>query len=413
MRGAGGFWGDLWKKTRKYVPRAIGGAAGLLTGAGWRPGWQTGANVSRNILGWGAYNSQAAMVSARQVPIMHSDKETIRFSHREYVADVWSGTVVAGASVFTYDTIPVNAGLPNCFPFLSGLAINFQEYKITGLTFTYLPTSADAMSATNTALGKVLFAFNYNPGALAYMSELQMMNTQWASSCKPSETMTMPVECAKNRTPTNNKYIRHNELPAGQDQRFYDYGQLQIATVGCQATQPLGELWVAYDIELNAPELNSVVGEGIDSYHSHSTADCTSVAHAWFGTSATVEHKSIEMTIGQNTITFPKGTIGMYLIQISWVTGGAGTPEVPLRAVTPTTTKMNELWFKNKTANNIAIGFGTAYGGASTIGLTFAVDIYDPAVSTVVTFTSNIPATDLVVGSTCDLIITQMNPNFT
>jgi hypothetical protein len=204
------------------------------------------------IFGSGAYKMSGGNTSwdaASQVPIMHSDAGKISFAHREYIGQLSS------SSAFTVEYSEViNPANSVLFPYLSGIAGSFQEYRFKGLAFEYKSTSADALNSTNTALGTVELVIQYRSDAAVPAGKMQMMNEMWSVSCKPSESIAMPVECAPKEAPTNVLYIGTG-TSAANDPKFYNLGRLVVATSGSQAASDIGELWVTYDVELYKPLL--------------------------------------------------------------------------------------------------------------------------------------------------------------
>jgi hypothetical protein len=73
------------------------------------------------------------------------------------------------------------------------------------------------------------------------------------------------VECdPKKLSGTPGKYVRHQGLPRGEDQKEYDLGRFTIATVDFPTqlqNQAIGELWVSYTVVLRRPKL--VVSRGL------------------------------------------------------------------------------------------------------------------------------------------------------
>lgn len=64
-----------------------------------------------------------------------------------------SDIVTGAAGTFNYSTWQLNPGQKSLFPWLAGIASNFESYKFHGLVFEYKSMSADALNSTNTALG--------------------------------------------------------------------------------------------------------------------------------------------------------------------------------------------------------------------------------------------------------------------
>jgi hypothetical protein len=253
VRGKGGYWGDLWKKNRKYLPRAIGGALGTAFG---RPqeGWDVGAKIS-DIVGWGPYSSGGkvrgnSLISAGNVPTVNAVGDSgMRLRHVEMIGAVTSTTS------FSLTSYSINPGLPNVFPWLSNVARNFQQYKIHGMVICFKSSLTNAV-ATFDSLGKVIIATDLNPAASAPSSAVQMEQMQFASAVKPSEDLDSFVECDRSLGGREICYVRVGDVPSNASVADYDHGNLLVATDGQpEGGKVLGWLYASYDLTLFNPKL--------------------------------------------------------------------------------------------------------------------------------------------------------------
>lgn len=226
---------------------SLGGQVGTIAG-----------NFLSKIFGMGAYklrkNTVYDDICNDQVPVMHSNSETIVFRHREYIGDISSTTA------FTANSFNINPGLSGTFPYLSAIAQNFQEYQFSGLVFEFKSTSANALNSTNTALGTVSMVAQYRADAPALINKQQLLNEMWAVDAKPSESFLLPIECDPAENPLKIQYVRTGALEDGQDIKLYDLAKITIATVGSQATAVVGELWATYEVLLRKPKLSEGLG---------------------------------------------------------------------------------------------------------------------------------------------------------
>ena len=231
-----------------------------------------------------ALNARAPMTrtvtNSREVPQFSSTKMTNVVSHREYIGDLYTGGVavdpmpanysspftvgnvkVAGSSdVLGNSGFKINVGVKDTFPWLYNLARNYEQYRVHGMVFEFKSLSADALNSTNTALGSVIMATEYNAANPIFETKQQMENYEFAQSCKPSVSMMHAIECAPNLTSVSELYVRTGAVPPYQDPRLFDLGTFQIATCGMQAPQiNIGELWCTYLIELIKPKIPNLV----------------------------------------------------------------------------------------------------------------------------------------------------------
>lgn len=151
----------------------------------------------------------------------------------------------------------INAANPNTFPFLSQIAANYEQYEIEGLIFEFRSTSADALNSTNTALGSVMMATQYDVLDALFASKLDMLNYEYSTSCKPSCNVLHMVECDPHQTPVSELYTVYNQsLPPNADPRLYHLGRFSIATTGFQGTNVnIGELHITYQVRLLKPKM--------------------------------------------------------------------------------------------------------------------------------------------------------------
>ncbi len=174
--------------------------------------------------------------------------------HREYITDI-----VPTAAFTVQREVPINPGLFQSFPWLAGLAENFEQYDFRGLVFEYVSTSADSIlsSGVSTALGTVMMATQYNVLSNAFQTKKELLNYQYANTQKPSSSFSHPCDCRKNSNPLNKLWVRTESTNlTGSDRRLYDLGDFVIATEGCQGTTgSIGELWVTFEVELLKPKL--------------------------------------------------------------------------------------------------------------------------------------------------------------
>lgn len=288
---------------------ALGGPAGGLLGS--TLGKLGGAALS-SIFGFGDYTvsnvgsvkeNNIALANAANIPQFGAGKVSARFVHREFLGDVYS-SAIPGA--FKIDSYPINPGLERTFPWLSGVVgAKFQQYRINGMTFEFRSMSSDALNSTNTALGSVIMATDYDSADNVFNSKQEMENTEYGVSCKPSVNMLHAIECARAQTPVTELYIRAWDVPSGKDIRFYDMGRFSIATTGCQGSNVnLGELWVTYDIEcFKAIEQPPAYLAPFAMYENTGVS-----ASAPLGTTHTTYHSSpdrIGLTFTENRIMFP------------------------------------------------------------------------------------------------------------
>lgn len=220
--------------------RYLGGAGGRMLGGmigqgdiGSSLGNNLGASVSR-WLGSGDYavskNSVVSETASGYVPMMHKDSQTIVVRHREFI------TEVTGKIAYTVQrSFPINPGLGLTFPWLSGIASQFSEYKIKGMVYHYIPSSGNAVSSTNAALGTVMLQTSYRANEAAPSSKVELLNEYWSNESKPSESFCHPIECDPRENPFAIQYVRTGDVPSTDNVLLYDLGTTRLAVSGMQA----------------------------------------------------------------------------------------------------------------------------------------------------------------------------------
>lgn len=320
--------------------------------------------------------------------------------HREFIGDIVTGT----AGAFNLQTFNVNPGLASTFPWLSQMAINFQEWKPLGILFEFRSTSADALNSTNTALGTVVLATDYDATdnvAITFQNKQMMMNHEFSQSAKQSCSILHPLECSPAMNPYSIFHVRNGTEPPNADLRLTDLGVFGIATFGQQGSNvTIGELWVTYEIEFLKPQSLNLLGGEVLTYKAFSnTAVSTS---AYFGTPSSIAVRNgsvLGMTVSTNRLSFPPIIqTGSFLVVYS-LNGGSVAPATP-PTVTPTNCTI-PLLFTNGVNGSIQAPVPSATTG--TVVLAFVVSITTPGAYVV--FSSGV----LPSSANMDIIVTEFN----
>ena len=246
-------------KIVRKIGSTIGGIGGAYFGApavGAQMGKHfadKGHRLFKQITGYGDYTvTSNSLVIGDNVPEFRniSNRET-RVIHKEYIGDLYSAPT---SNTFKLQSFKLNPGNSGVFPWLSGVAQNYQQYRINGMIVYLKSISANALNSTNTNLGQVMVSTNYNVNAKNFEDTSSMLNAEFSSSAKPSEDIIHMIECAPRETTLKELYIRNSQVKVNEisDNRFYDYANVQIASSGLQANSsiPLAQMWISYDITL-------------------------------------------------------------------------------------------------------------------------------------------------------------------
>jgi hypothetical protein len=229
-------------------------------------------------------------------------------AHREYICDIATpGDAFTIAQSFSIN--PLNS---NLFPWLSGIAAQFEQYKIRGMLFEFKSNSGDAIASTDTALGTVIMATQYNVEDNAFTSKLSMEQYEYCTSAKPSESVIHMLECAPKTTILEDLYVSDSSNPQ-YDPRFSDFGIFTIATQGQQAACTIGELWITYQIEFIKPKMLYAL-----SNRKFFMGFCNTIADSAhiFNDMAIADGSNLPVTVSDDTITLGAGNAGNYIF---WV----------------------------------------------------------------------------------------------
>lgn len=294
-----------------FIPGGSGGKIGGLFGKGLGA---IGKGIG-SIFGSGDYTIQSNSLMKNGVPSFNNSNGSTPYRHREYLGDILSST---GFSITSYD---INPGLNNTFPWLYGMADQFQEYQIHGMVFCFKSKCGDAISSTNNAMGTVIMSTQYNPLDPVFDNKITMENHQFTTSDKPSLDLVHGIECKRGQSVLSNLYVRTPSTNLGtSDIRLYDFAKFSIATVGMQqAGVNIGELWVTYDITLLKPKLNTSPYQP-PSYLASLTGASVS---QYCGSSQTVTNNSLNLTVSANSIKFPSTVSGNFIVALYYA--GAST----------------------------------------------------------------------------------------
>jgi len=233
--------GSLLGPTASHVGRLIGGGA---------------QSLFKTITGFGSYRMRTAQrggnfsnnVAMGTGPAIMHNAATPRVRHRELITNVYATTN------FSTNIFRIQPGLfsgNTLFPWLSGIASNFQQYRLHGMEMYFESTSTEYSSSIN--LGSVMMSTVYDPTDDALASSLAIGNHEFSTDGPPSKSFYHPIECDPKQNDFTLKMIRnYTQAPSALN----DWGIFQISTEGNPVAGALiGRLWATYDIEFLKPVL--------------------------------------------------------------------------------------------------------------------------------------------------------------
>lgn len=278
-----------------------------------------GGGWAQRALGLGDYTVKTNVFQGRlpEVTNLSGNGGTIiRF--QEYLGDIITS---ATPGAFKIETFMLNAANERTFPWLSQIAANYDQYEIQGILFNFRSTSGNALNSTNTALGTVMFATQYDTVDPPFTSKTEMLNYEFSTSSVPSQDQTHMIECDPHQTPLPLLFTEDAEVnPPNTDPRLYFLGRTAIATTGFQgASVNIGELHITYQVKLLKPKLTTSLALTNDYY----AGDLTGITALFpLGVATTVAYSNMSYTVeAQGTQIAFKSAFGVpkkYLIDITW-----------------------------------------------------------------------------------------------
>jgi len=252
-------------KDNKEVKRLLINAGAAVGGTMGPIGSAAGVHLARRIsrlIGSGDYATNNVNVNSLinpkgAEPAMsfgaRGSMSCIRIKHREFLGDVFTSSTAGGFVNYSY---AINPGLRASFPFLSQLALNYEEYQFAGLVYEFISTASPYLSSS--ALGSVIASMEYNPISSPYASKFAMENSAEAVSNRIDKSLMYGVECAKQSNTQTAYYVRSGTTTAPLTST--DMGTFQLALApgsSYPVSSVVGELWVTYDVCLDRPCLNT------------------------------------------------------------------------------------------------------------------------------------------------------------
>lgn len=218
----------------------------------------------------------------------------------------------------------VHAANSGCFPWLSGVAPNFERYQIHGIRWIFESTVSDSMGGANPQLGTVLFYFNSDTLDVNPQSKAILMNYAGSKSTKISDSCSFsPAFTGKNQ---DGELFVPSQDGITIDPTDYYWGRVCIATQGCQTTGAIGDLYVEYDVSLITPKLGVSLGLNLKDCAETWSETFIGAGTNWlYGTR--FEHRNqLGVLFGaDNEFTFPANSSGAFRFTLTVVGTGVAS----------------------------------------------------------------------------------------
>jgi len=235
----------VFNKAARGLGRTVGNYFAPGSGAGEYLG--NAASWMSRLFGFGDYEvKQNSLCSG----FMQGSQDCI-ISGDELMFDVMA------TSEFTNNAYVINPGNSVLFPWLSTIAQNYEQYEFLGLIFYYKPTSSMAIAQSNTGMGTVNLATDYDVLDSPYTNINQMMVTTFASSFPPYQEKPHPIECDPKQNVMRKLFVQPGNSVSTypDDPRFSALGLFQVATQNIVGSGAIGQMWVTYHVKFSKPQI--------------------------------------------------------------------------------------------------------------------------------------------------------------
>lgn len=339
---------------------------------------------------------------------------SIQVSNKEYLFDIIVPINSVYTGTFLATILTLQPGLPTTLPWGSKLAACYQEWDPKAWKIYYKPTCAAAVAVNSgIGIGTVMMATQYNPQELSFTNKAEMMNYQGAKSSAPAERLVLTVQTKRSKRSIGTLFIRNQNVPVGQDAKFYDLGDVTVAFQGVPAatnSYTLGEIWTAYTITFLKPKLQ---------FFNTAQMDLITMPYAAYANPlGTQRNFGVYHDLGfgvssdNHTLIAPQNLPpGRYLMQ--WAYYGTSTSAAAAIAYPTITFSSNASLVSFFNANAVGIQFspqsGTAAGGLLTISMMWVIDyIGGTSFPLSVTFGTNGANWPTGAGSEAELMISAI-----
>jgi len=262
--------------------------------------------------------SSVANVTQSGKPAYRTGRDSIVVTHREYIEDLTSPANTYWTAVIT----PVNPGLASTFPWLAGVANNYEEYRFRRLRVHYVPACSTALP------GETAWSFDYDAADSAPASKQEQLSFEGAMVNPPWSGVTMDL-----RAPGQAiwRFVRNGNLASNLDIKTYDVANLCLAYNGITASTLVGALWLEYEVELRKVHFNTAatLGSANATFSTTGTSDTS-----WAGTVTQLHGGQSQISLATDVITFGASIVpGKYVVEFQIT--GTSMPNNTIPTMTP------------------------------------------------------------------------------
>jgi len=163
---------------------------------------------------------------------------------------------VNGSTTFSCNNWKIQPGL-DIYPWLAQVARLYERYKVRKWKFYFKPTVSQYNSLGSQ--GRIVLSCDYDAATEMVQNLQQAEGMSPHSDGLPYQRVELGLDPVRMTEGPNGKFVRDQLPPAGSDIKTYDAGRFFICTEGMSGAGQIGELRVAYEIELINPRLPNLV----------------------------------------------------------------------------------------------------------------------------------------------------------
>jgi hypothetical protein len=189
--------------------------------------------------------SKTATFRQTNPKITQTDHKSCRIHHRELFTAL---TPQAANPAYVPQQWPINPGIPTVFPWLSNIAVNWEQYRFNKLVFHFLTR------CPSNQVGSFMVAPDYDAADAAPIDEVTMMTYEGARQDSVWKDVHVVCDVKALLGGMQKKFVRSAAPAANLDIKMYDGGNLFTA-FDVVAVGVFLKAYVEYDVTFFTPQL--------------------------------------------------------------------------------------------------------------------------------------------------------------
>lgn len=337
------------------------------------------------------------------VPQIVTRGRATRIVYKEYIGELYTAPTIGGFNSVSFTVNPANL---MCFPWLSTIATQYEQYIPHGIIFEFKSSASDTTTAAS--LGTVMIATDYDVQDSAYTSKMEMLNSAYSSESRSSNSQYHGIECDPDELQRKVFYGR-SEGEVVTNPKDYDLCKTTFATQGggLAANQSIGSIYIHYDIEFikeqvwgGLPAKNTIMS----LYTAPYTAEPTGYLQDFWDRRTLRYGADMGITITNNNFNFPRRWAGACIkVTVNCLGTSRFVSNVPTGNTDTFLTRVPWSW--GNTGENYSNGWRFTAYGIETGG-------YDSSGTTVVKLNDIVNAPFATLGSVTFPLLPSVAPPY-